>query len=53
LLVSSGLALAVGALLTTAYHLSLFSSVQIQSTDFLFASHTTDHAESTVIIGID
>jgi adenylate cyclase len=53
LLVSSGLALAVGALLTAAHHFSLFSSAQIQSTDFLFASRTTDQAESTVIIGID
>mgnify|MGYP001591694104 CR=1 FL=1 len=53
LLVSSGLALALAALLTAAYRLGFFSSAQIQSTDFLFASRTTEHADSTVIVGID
>lgn len=53
LLVSGGLALAVASLLTVAYRLTLFSTAQIQSTDFLFASQGTEPAQATVIVGID
>jgi adenylate cyclase len=53
LLVSSGLALATGALVAAAFWLTLFSTAQVQSADFLFAPHPEEHARSTVIVGID
>jgi adenylate cyclase len=53
LLISGGLGLAVAALLTAAYRLAFFSTAQIQSTDFLFESHTEEPARATVIVGID
>ena len=53
MLVSVAWGLAVAALLTAAYRLTLFSTAHIQSTDVLFASHTEDVARATVIVGID
>ena len=53
LLMSGGLALVVGGLLTAAYLFTFFSTTQIRSTDFLFKSRTDEHARSTVIVGID
>jgi adenylate cyclase len=53
LLVSGGLALAVALLLTAACRLAFFSTAQIQSTDFLFASQGAEPAQATVIVGID
>jgi adenylate cyclase len=52
-LLSGGLGLAVAVLLTAAYRLTFFSTAQIQSTDFLFESHTEEPARVTVIVGID
>ena len=53
LLVSTALALAVGALLITAYHRQFFAAAQAQSTDFLFAARAGEQSRSTVIVGID
>jgi len=53
LLVSTALALAVGALLTAAYHRQFFAAAQVQSTDFLFASRSGEQSQTTVIVGID
>lgn len=50
---SSGLALVVGALLTTAYLFAFFSTAQVRSTDLLFTLRVTESARSTVIVGID
>ena len=52
-MVSSGLAVCIAALLTAAYHLSLFPSAQLQSADLLFPTRVLEHSESTVIVGID
>jgi adenylate cyclase len=53
LAVSGGVALAVGALLTAAYQLTFFSTLQVQSTDFLFGSQSAEPVRATVIVGID
>ena len=53
LLVSIALVLAVGALVSASYHLTLFSTAQARSTDFLFKSRAGEQARSTVIVGID
>jgi adenylate cyclase len=53
LLVSGGLALAIGALLAAAYQFSFFSTAQLRSTDFLFIPREGERARSTVIVGID
>lgn len=53
LLVSTALALAVGALLTAAYQRQFFAAAQLQSTDFLFASRSGEQSNTTVIVGID
>lgn len=53
LLVSTALALAVGALLITACHRQFFATAQAQSTDFLFAARAGEQSRTTVIVGID
>ena len=53
LLISSALTLVACTLLTVAYQFAFFSTSQIRSTDFLFASRTNIRARSTVIVGID
>lgn len=53
LLLSLAIALIVAGLLTAAYLLTLLSTAQIRSTDFLFASSSQTRAASTVIVGID
>jgi len=53
LLVSTVLALGVGALLITAYHRQFFAAAQAQSTDFLFAARAGEQSRTTVIVGID
>ncbi|TAL08691.1 MAG: adenylate/guanylate cyclase domain-containing protein [Nitrospirae bacterium] len=52
-LASGGLALAVGALVAASYQLTLFSTAQARSTDFLFKSRAGEQARSTVLVGID
>ncbi len=52
-LVSVGLALAVGALLAAAHQLAFFSTAQLQSTDFLFRTRGGEAARATVIVGVD
>ena len=53
LLISSALTLVACTLLTVAYQFAFFSTSQIRSTDFLFASRTDVRARSTVVVGID
>ena len=53
LLISIGLALAVGALLSGLLRLQLLSTALVASTDFLFKTHSVAHARSTVIVGVD
>ncbi len=53
LLVSGGLALLVGLLLTVAYLLAFVSTLQIKSNDLFFSSREDEHARQTVIVGID
>ena len=53
LLVSTALVLAVGALVSAAHHLTLFSTAQARSTDFLFKSRAGEPARATVLVGID
>ncbi len=53
LLVSGGLALAVGALCAAAYLAGLFATAQIKSTDFLFDAEAGHAAVATVIVGVD
>ena len=52
LVASLGLGLAIAALVSAAYLLGLFSTAQLQSTDFLFRART-ERARATVIVGID
>jgi adenylate cyclase len=51
--ISLVLSITVAALFTAAYQLRFFSSVQNQSSDVLFASRVAEHAQATVIVGID
>ena len=53
LLVSFGLAIAVGTLLTAAHFLTFFSTAQTRSSDFLFKSRRDRMSNSIVIVGID
>lgn len=53
LLISIAIALVIAGLLTTAYLLTLLSTTQVRSTDFLFASSSQNQATTTVIVGID
>ena len=53
LLVSVGLALVIGSLLTATYRLAFFSTAQLQSTDFLFRARSGERARATVIVGVD
>jgi adenylate cyclase len=47
------LAVLVCTLLTAAYLLTFFSTIQLSSTDFLFKAQQNKKARSTVIVGID
>src|SRR5437763_15083728 len=53
LLVSIGLALGVGVVLSWLLTLELFSTALVASTAFLFKVRTGAHARSTVIVGVD
>jgi len=53
LLVSSGLALLVGGLLTAAFQHGFLATAQDRSTDLIFKAGAPERARSTVIVGID
>src|SRR5579859_6182300 len=53
LLLSIGLALGVGALLSGLLRLQLLSTALVASTDFLFKIPMGAQARSTVIVGVD
>jgi adenylate cyclase len=53
LVISLAIALVVAGLLALGHRLTLLSTAQVRSTDFLFASSTQTQAAATVIVGID
>ncbi len=53
LAVASALATLVGTLLVAALTRGLFSTAQVQSTDFLFTSQSEAASDTVVIVGID
>ena len=53
LFMAGKLAVFVCTLLTAAYLLTFFSTIQLSSTDFLFKAQQNKKARSTVIVGID
>ena len=53
LLVSTLFALVIGALLAAAFSRQFFAVAQVHSTDFLFASRSSEPSQTTVIVGID